>query len=204
MVRSRALSLGSLAVLAVLSVGFGAWSAMTGPNAATERLPGAGTSLISGSFGFRPRPSPEVSGLPSTGRVSDYLEFPRRIVSGPLMHATLVVNNPGVAVNLMQTCNPTVMVTLVKTLPKGPQPEPMECFGGQYILDHGVTRISAIVITTYPGCVDSANVPTTGPTCINGVIPQLPPGDYLAVATWNWPVAHLPAAQPVSVVVTDK
>jgi hypothetical protein len=80
----------------------------------------------------------------------------------------------------------------------------MECFGGQYVLHHGVTRISAIVITTDEGCVDSSNVPTTLPLCVDGTIPQLPPGHYIAVATWNWPVAYLPAAQPVTVSVTDK
>jgi hypothetical protein len=55
----------------------------------------------------------------STVRLSDYLEFPRQIVSGPLMHATLVVNNPGGNINLTETCNPTLLVTLVKALPKG-------------------------------------------------------------------------------------
>ena len=195
-VSGRALSLASLVVLAGLSVGFGVWSATTSPNVGAEIPPATGADVQPIVIGMRP--------FTSTGRLSDYLEFPRHIVSGPLMRVTLVVNNPGGTVNLMQTCNPTLLVTLVKTIPRGPQPEPMACFGGQYILRHGVTRISAIVITTDDGCVDSSNVPTTLPTCVNGEIPLLPPGRYLAVASWNWPVVYLPAAQPVTVDVTDK
>ena len=174
----RALSFGSVAALAGLCIGAGAWSATAGPSVATQML--------------------------STRRLSDYLDFPRHIVSGPLMHATLVVNNPGGTVNLTQTCSPTLLVTLVKTLPKGPQFEPMECFGGRYILHHGVTHISAVVVTTYEGCTESSNFPTPVSPCVDGAVPPLPPGDYLAVATWNWPVTYLPPTQPVSVVVTDK
>ena len=186
MAGGRALSLGSVAVLTGLSLGAAAWSAKTSAGIVAEQRFAVGTAA------------------PPTGTLSDHLEFPSHIVSGPLMHATLVVNNPGGNVNLMMTRNPTLLVMLVKRLPNGQQPEPMECFGGQYILHHGVTRISAIVVTTEPGCVESSDVPTTGPPCVDGTIPQLPPGDYVAVATWNWPVAYLPAAKPVSVVVTDK
>ncbi len=49
MVGGRALSLGSVAVLAALSIGFGAWSAATNPNVAAEQLHQAAANLFAAS-----------------------------------------------------------------------------------------------------------------------------------------------------------
>lgn len=184
MVGGRFLSLGSVAVLASLSIGMGAWSATTSSNTRGTSRPAATTS---------------------PGKVTDYLMVPGHFVSGPYIRAILVVNNPGGTLNITNGCAPTLLVNLMKSLPEGPPPRPHECFGGAYILHRGVTRISGTLNTTYNGCSDGGNVLTTMPPCDAGIdpIPPLPPGRYFAVATWNWPVKYLPAAPPVSVVVTD-
>ena len=130
-------------------------------NVATEIPPAARADLQPIVIGMRPP-------FTSTGRFSDYLELPRHIVSSPLMHANARRQQSRRHSQSDADLQSDTPGDAGEDAAEGTATKPKECFGGQYILNHGVTRISAIVITTDGGCVESANVPTTGRRALTG------------------------------------
>lgn len=126
-----------------------------------------------------------------------------QVVAGHPIEATLVVDNPGPAVNLttVSHCRPTFAVYLSNSRVDNQPAIALDCSWRPFVIAHGTTRLRTTLPTTSSGCQQK---PFSGdadmPRCLAaGETPPLPGGAYQAVET----SLPLPDPRPVAVTLTD-
>jgi hypothetical protein len=133
-----------------------------------------------------------------------------RVEAGHALKGTLVVENPGAALDLTQLetspsphCRPAFEISLTSTTIDNRGGFSLVCTNEAYPIAHGTTRLPFSVLTTYAQC-DPPNGSSTVsvPACLpGGEEPPLPAGSYRAVIDWSEPVP-LPTPGSIGVVVS--
>jgi hypothetical protein len=141
----------------------------------------------------------------ATGTLSDRLELATtHTAAGPTIKATLVIYNPGFAMNLTQTggCEPYFAVFLSSARATQEIGFDKDCQSTPLVIAHGTTRFPFTVETTYTTCGPPGNPPDrNSPLCLSGgAFPPLPSGRYKATVIWSEKVP-LPTAAPVPVTI---
>lgn len=138
-----------------------------------------------------------------TGRITDHLELSKtRVVAGQSLKATLVVNNPGSAINLTRVCRPAFLVDLVGSSARQDFGFTSDCMSGPFMVRRGTSRFSIPMVTTYSGCISPGGqsiIPL--PNCSTSGPPSLPPGKYTTQVEWSETVP-LPKPRPLTVLIT--
>jgi hypothetical protein len=125
-----------------------------------------------------------------------------QVVAGDSIKGTLVIHNPGTALNLTRAedCRPFAAVFLTKGKFRNSPLVAEKCTSSAFDIAHGTTRIPVTVGTRYVQCTDPGFAPSKSrPRCLSfDGPPPLPTGVYKAVVQWYPPVA-LPTPAPVDV-----
>jgi hypothetical protein len=128
-------------------------------------------------------------------------------VAGRPIKGTLIVENPGAALDLTQLemspsphCRLAFEISLTSATVDNQAGFSLVCTTGVYPIAHGTTRLPFSISTTYNGCSPHDDS-TGGPDCLaDGDEPPLPVGSYRAVINWSEPVPlPRPAAEDVVV-----
>jgi hypothetical protein len=122
-------------------------------------------------------------------------------VAGQSSKATLVVNNPGSAINLTRVCRPAFVVDLVGSSARQDFGFPLVCSAMPFMVRHGTSRFSIPMITTYWAVHPGGQPSISSPSCSASGPPPLPPGKYTTQIEWSETVP-LPKPRPLTVLIT--
>jgi hypothetical protein len=139
--------------------------------------------------------------LPTHGMESRIVLSTTHVMAGHPMAATLVVDNPGSAVNLTRIthCRPPFAIYLSNSRLDNQPVIPLDCSSRPFVIAHGTTRLRTTIPTTYSSCVQGPDGDAATPTCLPGAgSPPLPRGTYQAKETF----LPLPDPAPVAVTLT--
>jgi hypothetical protein len=133
-----------------------------------------------------------------------------RVATGHPITGSLVVDNPGAAINLTRAeesaspdCEPAFAVYLSNSRVRNEPGFSSVCTTQPFVVAHGRNRFSFKVFTSYAGCSPPAGTSEISvPACLpSGGVPDLPPGTYRALIAWSERVP-LPTPPSVPVVLT--
>lgn len=133
------------------------------------------------------------------------------LVAGQPIKGTLLVTNPGGAINLTAVgrpfgkphssyrCQPAFLVYLTNGVLENEEGFDEPCVSGPFTIAHGVSRWHFQVLTTFSGCTQSGGGTENMPACSGpSGTPPLPPGSYDTRIAWSeW----VPLPDPRSVTV---
>jgi len=125
-------------------------------------------------------------------------------VSGKPIKGTLIVNNPGAAINLTKVvksgCEPAFAIILTQGAFSNGVGFALICTNKAFVIAPGRTTLPFSVMTAYTSCSPpngSSSIAT--PRCLaSGGPPPLPVGTYKTAIEWSEPV---PLPKPAAVVV---
>jgi hypothetical protein len=136
-----------------------------------------------------------------------------QIVAGQPIKGTLVLANPGEAVDLTAVshpfghlhspyhCKPAFEVYLTNGVVENEEGFTDECVAKPFVIAHGTTKLPFTLPTTYSRCTQTGPGAPSTPPCGPTGLPPLPLGNYRATVAWS-EVVPVPAPSPVTVVVT--
>jgi hypothetical protein len=129
-----------------------------------------------------------------------------RTVAGSPIKGSLVITNPGPAVNLTRLepsgCMPGFGVYLTNGTISNPPAFAADCIDKPLVIAQGTTTLPFTISTMYEACTQqSAETTPEFPMCLSSGMPPLPPGTYQATIEWS-PTVPLPQPRPVTVTLT--
>jgi hypothetical protein len=149
-----------------------------------------------------PQTIPAVTTTMRPGSVATRIEIPDPILGGQEFTATLVVENNGdheLSI-LVNGCQPKWSIALTNESHPPDQAFTADCPTAPFVAPIGTTRFAITNRAIASSCTPNGVGTAATPKCINGGIPPLPPGEYLAVLIGSIPGIPNPAPVPIHVV----